>query len=571
MNKYNIKTLIPYLIITPLIIHYFYFLNDSILLGGEGNYFLKFSNYNYNFISTWSHWGLGHNQFFLNGVNLLTLIFSFIDNPKINSFVIYSVLYILPFLLFYHFSKFITKDFFARIISSTFYSFNPFTLSFLNQQNIWNNSIVFLIPLYLIIIFKFFENIYFLIPILAISFFLLNFIGNPPIFVILIIIIDIFIIYKSIDKEVSYLKTIFILIFINISYALANLHILLPFIFTETSIESFYQSANVQGWLLSTSLNLENLLNIFIGIHHYGNVEFNSFSKYYNYPIIKFVLISFSFYTFYAAYKMREKLIIKYLVFIYILFFFLTKGVLSPGGFIYSFLFEYIPFFNIFKTPTEKFAIIIYTIMSIIMLNVFSVKYYNNNFFLKLSIPFVLIIPLYLGFIFSPHFSVNSEVSRVYPDYKKDLDIIDFIDDNYFNSSILHLPGHYNYQSWKKNIGNKYSYSGMDPILHNLTNNNFIDLSLNNDLYSSIINKDYNKFYYLSSIYNLKLIYINNNHFYPFGTILKPLDVNFFVSDENFEIVYNKNGVEIYEIKNIKNNHILRSIESYSKIYVTDF
>ena len=38
------------------------------------------------------------------------------------------------------------------------------------------------------------------------AFFLLNFIGNPPIFVILIIIIDIFIIYNAIDRKVSYIK-----------------------------------------------------------------------------------------------------------------------------------------------------------------------------------------------------------------------------------------------------------------------------------------------------------------------------------------------------------------------------
>ena len=79
------------------------------------------------------------------------------------------------------------------------------------------------------------------------------------------------------------------------------------------------------------------------------------------------------------------------------------------------------------------------------------------------------------------------------------------------------------------------------------------------------------KFYYLSSIYNLKLVYINNNHFYPFGTILTPSDVNFLISNGNFEKVYDKNGAKIFEIKNINNEHILRSIENYSKIYVTNF
>ena len=98
-KKNNI--IIPFLIILPLIILYFFNLGNSILLGGEGNYFLNYKNYNNNFFSMWSHWGLGHNQFFLNGINSLTLLFGIIDNPKIISILIFFLLYVFPFVLFY--------------------------------------------------------------------------------------------------------------------------------------------------------------------------------------------------------------------------------------------------------------------------------------------------------------------------------------------------------------------------------------------------------------------------------------------------------------------------------------
>ena len=171
MYKKTFLFFIPYLIISPLFFLYFYYVGDSILLGGEGNYFLDFSNYNENFISMWSHWGLGHNQYFLNAANALTFFLSLIDNPRINSFIIYFLLYILPFILFFNFTALVSNYYFTRIIASVFYCFNPFTISFLNQMNIWNNSIVFLIPIYLFIIFKFFDDYFLLIPILSISFF----------------------------------------------------------------------------------------------------------------------------------------------------------------------------------------------------------------------------------------------------------------------------------------------------------------------------------------------------------------------------------------------------------------
>ena len=106
-------------------------------------------------------------------------------------------------------------------------------------MNIWNNSIVFLIPIYLFIIFKFFDDYFLLIPILSISFFLLNLIGNPPIFVVLILIVNIFIIYKSIETNTSLYKSLIILLIINCAYILTNLHIVMSFLFGDLMLGQY--------------------------------------------------------------------------------------------------------------------------------------------------------------------------------------------------------------------------------------------------------------------------------------------------------------------------------------------
>ncbi len=571
MYKKTFLFFIPYLIVSPLFFLYFYYVGDSILLGGEGNYFLDFSNYNENFISMWSHWGLGHNQYFLNAANTLTFFLSLIDNPRINSFIIYFLLYILPFILFFNFTALVSNYYFTRIIASVFYCFNPFTISFLNQMNIWNNSIVFLIPIYLFIIFKFFDDYFLLIPILSISFFLLNLIGNPPIFVVLILIVNIFIIYKSIETKTSLYKTLIILLIINCAYILTNLHIVMSFLFGDSNVGSIYEAKTVKNWLFGTSYDLKYYLEILIGIHHFGDPNFDSFSRYFNHILVKIILISYTVYIFYSAYKLRDQIIIKYLISLYILFFFLSKGVLAPGGFIYSLMFEFIPMFNIFKTPTEKFAVIIFTLLSVLILKVFSSNFYNNSMIIKNSILIILLFPIYSGFIFLDHNSVKIKSSKIYPDFKEDIEVINFIEDNYSNSIVLHLPGHMNYQSWKININNKKTFSGNDPILHNLKNNRYMDFSLNNDIYNSIIANDYEYFFYLSSLYNVRLLYFNKNHLYPFSSVLNYSHLDQLFQHENIKLVYEDNGIHIYEIINTDNKHILRSIKNYSKIHVTRF
>ena len=54
-------------------------------------------------------------------------------------------------------------------------------------------------------------------------------------------------------------------------------------------------------------------------------------------------------------------------------------------------------------------------------------------------------------------------------------------------------------------------------------------------------------------------------------TILGRVSLFSFFEQENIKPVYEDNGIQIYEIINTDNKHILRSIKNYSKINVTKF
>jgi len=388
-------------------------------------------------------------------------------------------------------------------------------------------------------------------------------------------IVNLGFIYKSIDNKMGLSKTLFYLFLINSFYALVNLHIVFTFLFADTDIGSIYDAASASGWLYSTTFNdLEKFGKVILGIQHFGSSDFDDFAKYYNFILARLSILLFISYVLYSSLKYKSDSKVKYLVLIYLVSLFLSKGVALPGGTIYQFLFDYVPFFNIFKTPTEKFYIITNLALSMLIIFVFPKfsDFKNKYFKLILLTPFLFfMLPIYMGFIFSSHFSVGNEVSRIYSDYNEDIDVINYIDNNYSQSAVVYVPGHNNYQIWRQNVKSSNVYSGMDPVQHNLRNNHYIDIALNKDLYDSMTDGDMQRFLYLSELYNVKLLYFNSNHLYPFGTRLSINDLNNFILKGNFKLVYDRHGFLIYEIPNLNNNSNLMSIDSYLKVHTTDF
>ncbi len=198
---------------------------------------------------------------------------------------------------------------------------------------------------------------------------------------------------------------------------------------------------------------------------------------------------------------------------------FLNKGVNEPLLGVYTWLLENIPLFIIFKTPIEKFSVLLIFLVCLYLaltLNTLKIKWLH---FIMVAYLIVCGIP-YISLNFIPDYKIdeNLTISRRFtykPEYKNSINKLNE-DGDY---RVLSLPGSGNYQITMQNHGVKY-YRGMDPILYAI-NKPFIaaysgDLFL--PIYKNIGNKNIGKYL---SIYSIKKLMLNSDIFPAFGFIEK--------------------------------------------------
>ena len=246
---------------------------------------------------------------------------------------------------------------------------------------------------------------------------------------------------------------------------------------------------------------------------------------------------------------------IKFLIITIIFFLFFSKGLTQPFGTVFLLLYEHFPLFNIFKTPTEKFSVPLVFFISILLQTIVSKEYYLNNLkhtYLKFF-SIIFLIPLILGFHLNGHNSLDIPVSRIYNNYDADLEVINFIDKNYKDAKVLSIPGHNNYQVWIEDTKFKRIYSGLDPVLHNLRNNNFIEKHLFPSIFELIKNKKYKNLYEEFEKYNIQLLYYNENYIYPFGSILNRTEFESLLNQDFIDEIFKIGKQKIFKI-NINNN-----------------
>ena len=153
---------------------------------------------------------------------------------------------------------------------------------------------------------------------------------------------------------------------------------------------------------------------------------------------------------------------------------FFLKGAAPPFGGIYLFLFEHVPFFNIFKTPAEKFGLLYTFLLSLLI--VFTLLATKNSRYYKTGIT---IFTVYLLFCMGPLLRGDNiisdtsmkngsiTISRKYNENPWHKSFKKYINNEKLEYKVLSLPGVRNYQVLFDSSHNK-KYSGLDPLLHNI-------------------------------------------------------------------------------------------------------
>lgn len=507
-----------------------YYVGDYLILGGEGNNFLNFSVYLYNFRDTWQNAGTGFfttslGATFVN-VFLLSFLEKLITNLQIINFLIIFSIYYLPFLGMFLVSRQLKLSSRLSFLIAAFYVINPFTIYLLTGLNQWNLAPLFLIPVFFWLFLKYYYHrfrLFFSFGLLSLFFAFAN--TNPPLMGVIQISIFILTVIASyyLEKKLKVKEIITRYLLVLSSFILFNFWWILNWFYVLLEARKMYATETALGWLLG-----EERIAIFHKMFILkwlipSEKTYNFFALFYNYSFIQWILtipillILFSF-----LQKRKKKL--SSLIFLFLLIMaFLMKGTRPPFGEAYVFLVKYLPFFSIFKTSAEKWGVIFIFLFSLLL--AFSFKNGQEKKQPKWVYSLFIVYLLFCSYpLISNNFIPDYKIknlgwgSRRYQEKKEYSWAREILNDDEEEYRILSLPGSFNYQVAMHMYADKY-YTGLDPLVNNINkqtitsygNNILVNFDV---LFSNLSSPDLNK---LLSLFNVKKILLNKDIYPWFG------------------------------------------------------
>ena len=410
-----------------------YYSEGTLILGGEGNFFLDFSKSLETLAYQWvSRFGLGYPNMAPGGNAANTLLLSKIEyatkSKETVNFCLIFLLYYLPFLGMYLATLEITKKSSFSFLIALFYLVNPYTLTFLSSLNQWNATAIAAMPFLLWITYRYYQDNIRLFMYYGIVSALFSFAySNPPLSAI-INISSLFVVYLISyhhNGKLAPMEFIGKYSLVLFSFVLFNSWWLLNLFNIVDDALKIYSVPFATAWLEQTvayatapiakSLSLTHITPAaewdFLGAH------------YHSFPaqiITLLPLILVTYIIFFINDKSHAKFNL-HLFAVVLLMIFLTKGSGRPFGEVYVFLFKNIPFFNIFKSPIEKFGLLYIVFFTMLILFVFhSIKehpFYKKILTLFSTYLLFCTIPIFTGNIIpDQRIYVDGIASRIYKD-----------------------------------------------------------------------------------------------------------------------------------------------------------
>ncbi|KMP12714.1 hypothetical protein UR09_00010 [Candidatus Nitromaritima sp. SCGC AAA799-A02] len=458
-----------------------YYSDHTLILGGEGNFVLNFTDHFRTVTQQWvSRFGLGSPNLGPGGnfanILLLILIENLTPDPRIPNFTLIFLMYYFPFLGMYLVAREAKVKSYLAFLAGMFYLLNPYTLTFLSSLNQWNASAASALPFLFWIIQRYYLDNLKLFFFYGVTSSLFSFAySNPPLSAIIQIssLLAVYIISYDHNQKVRFGEIARKYLLILFSFLLVNCWWTINLFYAVADALKIYSTSFAHSWLISTvgftrspvgkSFSLTHISpppqwDYFGFLHHtfFGHLITLS-------PMILLILGIFFM-------TKTNRLVIHTLIITLCALFFL-KGANEPLGQIYMFFFKNFPFFNIFKTPVEKFGLLYTFLFSILLLLV--LKNIQNKKFLR---PTLYILGGYLCFCLSPLATGNiipngnifpwGVASRIYADKPEYASLRESINKDKLLFRVMSLPGMGNYQILMSSHENKM-YTGMDPVLYN--------------------------------------------------------------------------------------------------------
>ena len=518
-----------------------------IMLGGEGNYFLDFSTVKDLHHHSWVDFNSGTGA---PGVlfNFAALNFDFFSLLQIIGltrfwlgiiwvFLIYAMPFVAMFVLLF---KTLKIEFNWSIILSLFYILTPFSVAHFDAQILWSTLPFFVLPAVFSIMHYFYEQKLKLFILFGLFTFIFSFtFANIPYLAVfhIFLILSLILIPLTKNKRILIGNSLLIFLLLELSFFVFNFWWFVPMIFSSFATgTNLYNDDFAVSWANSAIAN-DALIRILSlrSLTSFTHKPTSFIEVFYNFPLIKILLFAPVIYivSYFARLKKATSKLIYPLFAFFLFFIFLNKGANAPFGEIYVFLIKYLPFFNVFKSPWEKFSILL--IFIIVVFLAISLPREKKKWFLYGSIIYISIMAMPFFLIqFNPAYQIEADkyVSKQFIDKIAYSQWRKIVNDDQQDYRIFSLPGSLNYQVTMFSHDNLY-YRGMDPLVFavnksfitvygsnkfeniykNLNNENIENIFdilgvgrilLNTDIYPSFLFKETQSFEELDEIFSAK-------------------------------------------------------------------
>lgn len=474
-------------IITYCVLLYIYFYSKGgIVLGGEGNYWIDFNIYLKTCGYTWLNYGIGLMSTSSNSVFSYPLIMSLIDNVAIRSFLIVSLIYILPLVVIYSLLSALVKDKRLVIWASLFFVVNPFSVLLLYTLNSWGIHTFFIYPLYFLVFFKCYDNnkkLFFVFGITSLFFSYVT--TNPPQLVLASASLTVLLLLVQIFKfgKVFWLEWLKKSVIVYASLFLFNIWWIVQWVIAMEYANQIYTVGFAKSWLAQVSQGVSLIFkDIFSFLWQVNpNPTFNFFSYFYNLPWLRFIFfIPFLLILYWLIFESKKSgnktKVYSLLGFSAFIILFL-KSTNYPFKNFLAYCFDYVPLCRVFKTAPEKFGVLFIFIITLILF--FVLRDIKNKWVVRLFYLYIIIalIPFFTG-NFIPDYKWDQDhiVSRKYVDLPEYKSFREDMQNKKLDGRLLSLPNSGIYQVMMHLHDNIY-YTGMDPILANIPQSYLADYS----------------------------------------------------------------------------------------------
>lgn len=523
-NKYFFIVVILYLLIQ----YVFYFSQGSIVLGGEGNYWLNYRIYLENGgYYTWLNYATGIQAASINTFLMYPLILSFMQNDAIRSFFIIATIYVMPFTVMYFLLKNIDGSKISHVIAiSLFFVINPFSINFLYSLNPWGIHTLFIYPLYFLILLMFYKSDFLIFYVFGIVSLLFAYtFTNPPQMVLILFMLPVFLAVVQLMQinKIAFFDLIKKTIILYASFLMFHIWWLVQWVLILPDAQKLYTQKFARSWLESVSkdvsLIMKDLFSLSWSIPRNADQHFLAF--YYNNQYIKLAsFIPFFVILYWLTLKrFTHNKVIKAICIILFLMTLLLKAANPPFPQIMFFCFDHVPLCYLFKTAPEKFGVTFVFFISLLLfyvLNDIQIKWLKWLFY---GYIIIALFPFVSGQYIPPYKTDDKDyITRKYVDLDEFKDFRNAIDEKKMDFRLLSYPNGGNYQV-KMQLHENMFYTGHDPILMNMRHNYIADhMELFNikPLYETLDEPVHERLMYL---YSVRYLVVNKRLRSWFGNI----------------------------------------------------